>query len=80
MKNLKNKLNSVKTTLAIRMKRAKQDAADTLTDNSGQFVVDHAVVFIAIVVVGGLVLLAMKDFLTDQLIPAITAKIMELFN
>ena len=80
MKNLKNKLNSVKTTLAICMKRAKQDATDTLTDNSGQFVVDHAVVFIIIVVVAAVVLYATKDFITNQLIPSITTKIMELFN
>ena len=53
---------------------------ETLRDESGQFVVDHAVVFVIIIVLGALALAALKVFVTNDMAPTLKNKIMEFFN
>jgi len=51
-----------------------------LSSRNGQFVVDHAVVFIIIIVLAGVALLLLKDFLLNTLGPLLISKITEFFN
>lgn len=51
-----------------------------LTDDEGQFVVDHAVVFVLIIVLGGISLVLLKNFLSSDLAPTLKNKILEFFN
>ena len=80
MKTLKNKFNSTLTTLYIRAKHTTQDAAELLTDTSGQVVLEHTGWAILIVAVIAVVLLFVPQFIQNDLGTAIKAKIMEMFN
>lgn len=55
-------------------------AKAALSGNNGQFVVDHAVVFVIIIVLGALALVLMKNFLSNSLAPTLNSKLMEFFN
>lgn len=80
MKTLKNNLNAAMTKAYIRAQLRTAHLKDTLKDESGQFVMDHAVVFVIILVLGALALLLLKNFLNDDLAPTLKTKIMAYFN
>lgn len=80
MKTLKNDLNAAMTKAYIRAQLRTARLKDTLKDESGQFVMDHAVVFVIILVLGALALLLLKNFLNDDLAPTLKTKIMAFFN
>ena len=80
MKTLKNNLNAAMTKAYIRVQLRTARLKDTLKDESGQFVMDHAVVFVIILVLGALALLLLKNFLNDDLAPTLKTKIMAFFN
>ena len=80
MKTLKNTLNAAMTKVYIRAKLRAGRLKETLRDESGQFVGDHAVGFVIIIVLGALALAALKVFVTNDMAPTLKNKIMEFFN
>ncbi|WP_293009828.1 MULTISPECIES: DUF6133 family protein [unclassified Oscillibacter] len=80
MNTLKNTLNAAMTKVYIRARLYVLRMKDTLKDESGQFVMDHAVVFVIIIVLGALALLLLKNFLNNDMAPTLKTKIMEFFN
>lgn len=69
MKNLKTKLNKILAKAYL-----------TMRSTSGDFVVDHAVVFVIIIVLGALGLMLLKNFLNDTMAPTVEEKILDFFN
>ena len=80
MNTLKNTLNAAMSKAYIRARLYTARMKDTLKDESGQFVMDHAVVFVIIIVLGALALLLLKNFLNNDMAPTLKNKIMEFFN
>ena len=80
MKTLKNALNRHMVNVCLRMQRRAEKARDTLQENDGQFVVDHAIVFVIILVLGAIALLLMKNWLKDSLAPTLQGKVADFFN
>ncbi|MET0018007.1 hypothetical protein [Oscillibacter sp.] len=80
MKTIKNNLNAAMVKAYIRAQLRTARLKDTLKDESGQFVMDHAVVFVIILVLGAAALLLLKNFLNDDLAPTLKTKIMAYFN
>ncbi len=80
MNTLKNTMNAAMTKAYIRARLYAARMKDTLKDESGQFVMDHAVVFVIIIVLGALALLLLKNFLNNDMAPTLKNKIMEFFN
>lgn len=80
MKTLKNALNAAMTKAYIRTRLHTDRMKKVLKDESGQFVMDHAVVFVIIIVLGGVALLLLKNFLNNDMAPTLKGKIMEFFN
>ena len=69
MKNLVNNL-----------KKKLNRALIRLQNTDGQFVMDHAVVFVIIIVVGALVLVLLKNFVETDMAPVLKEKILAFFN
>lgn len=80
MKTLKNKINNAMTKAYIRAQIHAANLKKTMKDESGQFVMDHAVQFVLILVLGGIVLVLLKDWLQNTMAPTLKTKIMEFFN
>lgn len=80
MKTLKNKLNAAMTKVYIRAQHRTARLKEALTDESGQFVMDHSIAFIIAIVLGGAALLLLKNFLNDDMAPTLKTKIMDFFN
>lgn len=51
-----------------------------LAENSGQFVMDNAVVFVIILVIAGIVIALLTTFLRTDLAPLLTQKIRDFFS
>lgn len=79
-KNLKNTLDKTARKICAAIAGKKNEAMDKLTENSGQFVMDHAVVFVLIIVLGGIALALLTSFLQADMAPTLKSKIMEFFN
>ena len=69
MKNLVNNLKKKLTRALVR-----------LQNTDGQFVMDHAVIFVIIIVVGALVLGLLKTFVETDMAPVLKEKILAFFN
>ena len=84
MKNfLKNAVNHVKSTAGrawAAVFRNRLNAQRKLAEENGQFVVDHAVVFVLIIVLGGIALGLLTAFLNTDLAPAVKGKILGFLN
>lgn len=80
MKTLKHAMNRHMVNAYLRMQRSAGKARDTLQGNDGQFVVDHAIVFVIILVLGAIALLLMKNWLKDSLAPTLQGKVSDFFN
>lgn len=76
MKALKNNI----TTAHTRINAAATAIEQRLASRNGSFVVDHAVVFVIIIVLGALALVLLKDYLSNTLAPLLISKISEFFN
>lgn len=74
--NLKKLANKFAAQLVCR----RQIALDKLAENNGQFVMDHAVVFVLILVLAGIALTLLTSFLNDDLAPTLRQKILDFFN
>ena len=73
---LKNASNAAAAKACLCLNRVKA----SLKDQSGQFVMDHAVVFVLIIVLAAAALLLLKDWLQNSLAPTLQGKVMEFFN
>lgn len=80
MKNLKNKIAAALTRTYLRAKRTGDAVKERLESNEGQFVVDHAVVFVIILVVGALALTLLRTLMNETLAPTVRQKILDFFN
>ena len=67
-------------TLMNNLKKKLNRALIRLQNTDGQFVMDHAVVFVIIIVVGALVLGLLKTFVGTDLAPVLKEKILAFFN
>lgn len=76
MKTLKNNITAAGT----RINAATAAIKQRLSSRNGSFVVDHAVVFVIIIVLGALALVLLKDYLSNTLAPLLISKISEFFN
>lgn len=72
--------NRVKQFLNKKVIAAKCRVANKLAENNGQFVMDHSVVFVLIIVLGGIALGLLTTFLTTDLAPTLKTKILDFFN
>ena len=80
MKNLFNTLHAGFNRFAAKTYLAAQDAKAKLREENGQFVMDHAVVFVIIIVLGGIALLLLRNYLQDDLSNTLKDKINAFFN
>lgn len=83
MKTLKAIMNAVKSTMkkiAIWILVRQKVARMKLAEERGDFVIDHAVVFIIIVFAAGVVIFLLNVFLRDDFSPALREKILGLFS
>lgn len=80
MKTLKNNFNDAMTKAYIRARLHASRLKDAMTDESGQFVMDHSVQFVLILVLAGIALVLLKDWLQNTMAPTMKTKIMEFFN
>lgn len=80
---MKTNLNNTKSTLSNIKSRAlcvARKARAVLTAQEGQFVVDHALVFVIGVAVAAVVLGVATSFVQSDLAPAVTDKILGFMN
>lgn len=80
MKNLMNTMHSRLNLAFARAHLATQTAKEKLRENNGQFVMDHAVVFVIIIVLGGVALLLLRNYLQNDLSNTLKSKIDAFFN
>lgn len=80
MKHLINNIRSSVRRASVRSYAAVHNARRKLAEDEGQFVMDHAVVFVIIIVLGGVSLLLLKNYLNDELSNTLKSKINEFFN
>lgn len=80
MKHFINHIRSGFRRASVRSYAAIHDVRRKLAENDGQFVMDHAVVFVIIIVLGGVSLLLLKNYLNDELSNTLKSKINEFFN
>ena len=58
----------------------KETARLKLAESQGEFVMDHAVVFVIILVIAAIVIALLVFFLQSELAPLLTQKIKDFFN
>ena len=80
MNTLKNHIHTALTHLYLRANKLSGHMKAKLLSNDGQFVVDHAVVFVIIIVLGALALTLLKGFIETDMAPVLKEKIMAFFN
>lgn len=73
VKGLANRVKvvAIRTNCAVRLK---------LAEENGQFVVDHALVFVIAIALGGIALALLTTFLQTDLAPAIKDKVLDFMN
>lgn len=76
MKTIQKKVNSLTT----RMNLAWMHTRQKLRETSGQFVMDHAAVFIIIIVLAGLTLGLLVVYVENDFSNSLKSKLNELFN
>lgn len=80
LKNMKTTLGNVARKLHAALLMKKGTIRMKLAENNGQFVMDHAVVFVLIIVLGGIALVLLTTFLQNDMAPTLKTKIMDFFN
>lgn len=76
MKAMKTYMNTLLTNLVMLKTRAKKK----LEENDGQFVMDHAAVFIIIIVLAGISLALLSRYVETDFANSLKQKINELFS
>ncbi|MEA4934341.1 MAG: hypothetical protein VB071_12305 [Lawsonibacter sp.] len=77
---MKNQRNNLKTRFNRSVIRLQLSVRQKLQETDGNFVMDHAVVFVIIVVLGGIVLTLLTKYLNDDLSSTLKTKINDFFN
>ena len=77
---MKNQLNNLKTRFNRAIIHLQLSARQKLQETEGNFVMDHAVVFVIIVVLGGIVLTLLVNYLNDDLSNTLKEKVNDFFN
>lgn len=75
--------NLIKTTMdkfVMNLMTKKAVAERKLTEQRGDFVMDHAVVFVIILVIAGIGITLLTTFLQTDMAPLLTQKIKDFFN
>lgn len=75
--------NLIKTTMdkfVMNLMTKKAVAECKLTEQRGDFVMDHAVVFVIILVIAGIGITLLTTFLQTDMAPLLTQKIKDFFN
>lgn len=80
MKDIANRMKGAAGHVWATVFQAKFNAQFKLAEENGQFVVDHAVVFVLIIVLGGIALGLLTAFLNTDLAPALKGKILGFLN
>lgn len=76
MKNIRKLINKKCCDLIGRLHSLREVTKVKLAEENGQFVVDHAVVFVICIAIGGIVLLALTTFVNTDMAPALKNKIL----
>lgn len=76
MKFAMNKLNMAMINLQV----AVNDIKERIKEERGDFILDHAMVFVIILVVGAIVLVALKNYISNDFTNLVKSKIDEFFN
>lgn len=80
MKNVMNKMNVGVIRMQAKLNELAADAKKKWNENRGDFILDHAMVFVIILVVGGIALLALKTYIDEEFTELVKTKIDEFFN
>ena len=80
---MKTYINALKNRFSLACARCYSGLQDThrkLSESSGQFVIDHAIVFVIALVLGGIGLTLLVNYLQSDLSNTIKTKINDFFN
>ncbi len=80
LRTVKDKTNSTMTRAYLRVKSLSADAQLRLQSQSGEFVVNHGVVFLIILVLAALAITALTGLMNDTLVPTVRQKMLDFFN
>lgn len=80
MNNLFTKANAFLARTCVSLRLRTRLAEEKLCEQNGDFVMNHAVVFVIIIVLGGAALLLLKNYMNDDLSTTLKGKINDFFN
>lgn len=80
MKKSLEMLNVAITRMQLAVQSKVDDVKNKLEEQQGDFILDHAMVFIIILVLGGIILLALKNYIGDDFTNLVKQKINDFFN
>lgn len=80
MKKSLEMLNVAITRMQLAVQNKVDDAKNKLEEQQGDFILDHAMVFVIILVLGGIILIALKNYIGDDFTNLVKQKINEFFN
>lgn len=80
LRTVKDKTNSTMTRAYLRVMALSADAQLRLQSQSGEFVVNHGVVFLIILVLAALAITALTGLMNDTLVPTVRQKMLDFFN
>ena len=76
MKNVFKSINRKCCAVISRLQALRAATRAKLAEENGQFVVDHAVVFVICIAIGSIVLVALTTFVNTDMAPALKNKIL----
>lgn len=80
LKNMKTALGNIARKLHAALLMKRGTIRMKLAEGDGEFVMNNGVVFVLVIVVGGIVLGLLTVFLQTDLAPTLKTKIMDFFN
>lgn len=80
MKKSLEMLNVAITRMQLAVQSKVADVKNKMEEQQGDFILDHAMVFVIILILGGIILLALKNYIGDDFTNLVKQKINEFFN
>lgn len=80
MKTVMNKMNVGMIRMQAKLNELADETKKKWNENRGDFILDHAMVFVIILVVGGIALMALKTYIDGEFTNLVKTKINEFFN
>lgn len=80
MKTVMNKMNVGMIRMQAKFQELATEAQRKWNENRGDFILDHAMVFVIILVVGGIALVALRTYVNEEFAALVKTKINEYFN